>query len=290
MTGKTLTDAVIELIRVNTSTLPDDITSALHRAATDEAPGSSARAALEDIVSNIDSAKARSLALCQDTGYPTFFVRCPPAEWTSLAVPDAIRNAVRAASERSYLRPNTISTVDGRSYPDNVFANMPTIHVEPDDIFSIAMLQKGGGSENVSAQISLPDMTLGAGRDSEGVFRAVMRIIVNAEGNGCAPGILGVAIGGDRESAWHAAKMQLFRPLDDENPNTALSELEKRILTSANDLGIGPMGLGGKTTLLGVKLCSLARVPACYFVTVSYGCYALRRRTMTITDGGCSIA
>lgn len=290
MTPALLTDALIELIRINTSELPADILAAVRSAAAVEAAGSSARAALDDILRNIDAASTRSLPLCQDTGYPTFIVHAPPDQMRELSISDAIRRAVRIATERSYLRPNTISTVDGRSIADNVFDNMPAVHYEPSEGCTISLLQKGGGSENVSAQLSLPDTALSAGRDMNGVFRAVMRTVVNAQGNGCAPGIIGVAIGGDREGAWHAAKMQLFRRLDDTNGNSVLGALEERILASANELGIGPMGLGGRTTLLGVKMCSLARVPASYFVTVSYVCWALRRHVLTIADGGYSIA
>ena len=144
----------------------------------------------------------------------------------------------------------------------------------------VALLMKGGGSENMSMQFSLPDATLGAGRDLEGVRRAVLAAVQHAQGFGCAPGILGVAIGGDRASGFEEAKLQLLRNLADTNPDPRLARLERRILREANTLGIGPMGLGGKTTLLAVKIGSRPRVPASFFVTVAYLCWAARRRIL----------
>ena len=142
---------------------------------------------------------------------------------------------------------------------------------------------KGGGSENMSAQYSLPDASLGAGRDLDGVRKAVLHAVCKAQGFGCAPGILGVCIGGDRATGYEVAKEQLLRPLDEKaSGDPALRRLEKRIFKEANSLGIGPMGLGGKTTLLGVKVASRTRVPASFFVTVAYMCWAVRRRTVLI--------
>jgi fumarate hydratase class I len=147
----------------------------------------------------------------------------------------------------------------------------------------VTLLMKGGGSENMSRQYSLPDQTLGAGRDLEGVRRCILDAVQKAQGYGCAPGILGVCIGGDRATSFECAKLQLLRPLaGDKNPDPALDRLEKKILGEANSLKIGPMGLGGETTLLGVKICARPRVPASFFVTVAYLCWAARRRTVLI--------
>ena len=148
------------------------------------------------------------------------------------------------------------------------------------------MLLKGGGSENVGAQYKLPDARLRAGRDLEGVRRAVLDAVVDAQGKGCAPGVLGVCIGGDRVSAFAESKHQLLRPLKDTNPIAELAELEDRLLREGNQLGIGPMGFGGSTTLLGVKIGVLDRLPACYFVTVSYMCWADRQAALSIDKGG----
>lgn len=132
----------------------------------------------------------------------------------------------------------------------------------------------------MSRQYSLPDRELGAGRDFDGVRKCVLDAVRRAQGYGCAPGFLGVCIGGDRASGYEFAKEQLLRAMDDVNEEPALAKLEKRILREANELGIGPMGLGGKTTLLGVKFGVRPRLPASYFVTVAYMCWAARRGEM----------
>ena len=150
---------------------------------------------------------------------------------------------------------------------------------------SVTLLMKGGGSENMSRQYSLPDASLGAGRDLEGVRRCILDAVVKAQGYGCAPGILGVCVGGDRACGYEEAKLQLLRRLDDTSRNADLARLEKRVMREANSLGIGPMGLGGRTTLLGVKIGARPRVPASFFVTVAYLCWAARRRTMRFGEG-----
>ena len=144
---------------------------------------------------------------------------------------------------------------------------------------------KGGGCENVGAQYSLPNSALGAGRDLAGVRKVVLDAVHKAQGQGCAPGILGVAIGGDRGSAYYASKETLFRSMDETNPEPELAALEERLTDEANQLGIGPMGFGGKTTVLGTKITSLNRLPASYFVTISYMCWAYRRRKMILQNG-----
>jgi fumarate hydratase class I len=150
----------------------------------------------------------------------------------------------------------------------------------------VSLLLKGGGSENVSAQYSLPYAPLDAGRDLEGVRRVCLEAVRRAEGKGCAPGILGVCIGGDRGGGYGEAKHQLLRRLDDSNPDAPLAALEERILADANALGIGPMGLGGRTTLLGAKIGQLHRVPASYFVSISYMCWVARRRSTRVEPDG----
>lgn len=136
----------------------------------------------------------------------------------------------------------------------------------------------------MSRQYSLPDATLGAGRDLEGVRKCILDAVQKIQGYGCAPGILGVCIGGDRATGYEVAKEQLLRPLDgsDKTGQTEIVKLEKRLLKEANELGIGPMGLGGKTTLLGVKIAARSRVPASFFVTIAYMCWACRRRTVCV--------
>ena len=269
---------IAELIHETSSSLPDDAEQALRKALRREAKGSSARLVLETLLQNVALARAAGTPVCQDTGTLTFFV----SENLRRAVtPARIAAAVAAATEKGWLRRNTNDAVTGKSIDSNVCPGAPVIHYTLDSESKVRLVMKGGGSENMSMQFSLPDASLGAGRDLEGVRRAVLAAVQHAQGYGCAPGILGVCIGGDRAAGYEEAKHQLLRNLADVNPVPALAKLELRILREANSLGIGPMGLGGKTTLLAVKIGARPRVPASFFVTVAYLCWAARRRSIT---------
>ena len=272
---------IARLVRKTSSTLPQDALDALKGAIRRETKGSSARMVLETLVDNATLACKNGTPMCQDTGTLTFFV---DERLRNVVTPAAVKNAVAYATEKGWLRRNTIDSVSGRSIDSNTCEGAPVIHyVEPSSPRSapaVTLLMKGGGSENMSRQYSLPDSSIGAGRDLEGVRRCVLDAVQKAQGYGCAPGILGVCIGGDRACGFEEAKHQLLRKLDDVNKAPELAQLEKRILKEANSLGIGPMGLGGKTTLLGVKIGSRPRVPASFFVTVAYLCWAARRQTV----------
>jgi fumarate hydratase class I len=199
-----------------------------------------------------------------------------------------IKEAVVQATQKSYLRPNSVNTVTGKNTGDNTGdEHYPAIHFEEveGDTLIVDLMLKGGGCENVGAQYKLPDNRLGAGRDLEGVRKVVLDAVFQAQGKGCSPGALGVAIGGDRGSSFLASKEALFREINDENPDPKLAKLETRLVEDANKLGIGPMGFGGKTTVLDVKVKGLHRLPASYFVSVSYMCWAYRRRRMTYQGG-----
>ena len=267
-------ERILGLIERTSTTLPDDVLAALGRAARREGRASRARVVLDTILENVRIASAQGTPLCQDTGTLTFYVSSSLRRKVS---PQTVARAVARATERGLLRQNTIDSVTGRSVASNVCPGAPVVHYVDDGENAVSLLMKGGGSENMSVQFSLPDAALGAGRDLEGVRRCLLAAVHKAQGFGCAPGILGVCVGGDRASAFAEAKRQLFRRLDDENAVPELAKLEKRVLREANSLGIGPMGLGGKTTLLGVKIGALPRVPASFFVTVAYLCWAARR-------------
>jgi fumarate hydratase class I len=200
----------------------------------------------------------------------------------------ALEEAVRKATELNYLRPNAVDSVTGKNTGDGAGRGIPHVHFKEwdDPAVEVRMILKGGGCENVGVQYKLPDTRLGAGRDLEGVRRVVLDSVVQAQGKGCAPGVLGVCVGGDRVSGFEESKCQLLRPLADRNPESELAELEERLLREGNELGIGPMGFGGETTLLGVKLGVLDRLPASYFVTISYMCWADRRAGVRIENGG----
>ena len=284
----TTTEQILNLIRETSSSLPEDVLKALKAALRKEAKGSSAAVVLKTILDNCAIAKQRGTPLCQDTGTLTFFV---DERLRRKVTPSVLKKAVALATAKGYLRKNTIDSITGKSYDDNVTEGAPVIHYverSSDSRVSrptVTLVMKGGGSENMSRQYSLPDSTLGAGRDLAGVRKCLLDAVQKIQGYGCAPGILGVCIGGDRATGFEVAKEQLLRPLDEQsnNPNNrTIEQFEKRILKEANSLGIGPMGLGGKTTLLGVKIASRPRVPASFFVTIAYMCWACRRRTVEL--------
>ena len=282
-----LTEKILELVRLTSSDLPPDVEHALRQAVEKEEPGSAARGALETIIKNVELSRANSTPICQDTGTPIFYVRHPEG-WSTRKLRAQIESAVEQATQRAYLRPNSVDSLTGKNTGNNLGdSHFPTIHFEEveGDTLTIELMLKGGGCENVGAQYSLPNSALGAGRDLAGVRKVVLDAVHKAQGRGCAPGILGVAIGGDRGSSYYGSKEVLFNQLDDANPNPELAALEERLTGEANQLGIGPMGFGGNTTVLGTKIASLNRLPASYFVSVSYMCWAYRRRRMSLNNG-----
>lgn len=282
-----LTDAFLELVRRAATNLPSDMERVLTRARENEEPGSAAEGALDAILNNVKMARAKSTPVCQDTGTPIFEVYYPLG-WSTRALTEQIQQAVAMATEQSYLRPNAVDSLTGKNSGDNIGEDFPTIHFHEweKDTLHADLLLKGGGCENVSTQYKLPEPSLKAGRDLEGVRRVVLDAVYQAQGKGCSPGVLGIAIGGDRGSSYIKAKQQLLRPLDDENPVPELAELENELYEQANDLGIGPMGFGGKTTVLGVKIGTQHRLPASYFVSIAYMCWANRRASMDVNAEG----
>ena len=273
---------LVGLIRDTSSSLPEDVESALRRALRREEKGSSAAVVLKTILDNVALARERRSPLCQDTGTLAFYV---DASLRRRVSPSVVKRAVARATALGYLRRNCIDAVTGFSHDDNCADGAPVIHyVDWQRPGAVSLLLKGGGSENMSRQYSLPDAALGAGRDLAGVRRCILDAVVKAQGFGCAPGVLGVCVGGDRATAYEVAKEQLLRPLDDRAGSPALAKLERDVLKDANALGVGPMGLGGKTTLLGVKIAARTRVPASFFVTVAYMCWACRRRSETVSE------
>ena len=279
-----LVDALLELVRKAATDLPEDMVAALERGRAQEEPGSAAEQALAAILKNVEMARENSTPICQDTGTPIFEVHYPFGVSTRMLT-EQIHQAVAQATAKAYLRPNAVDSLTGKNSGNNLGVEFPVIHFhewDEDRIF-ITLQLKGGGSENVSTQYKLPDARLGAGRDLEGVRRVVLDAVLQAQGKGCAPGVLGVAIGGDRGTGYMVAKKQLLRKIDDVNPNPDLAALEARILKEANELGIGPMGFGGKTTVLGVKIGVAHRLPASFFVSIAYMCWANRRAEMNVS-------
>jgi fumarate hydratase, class I len=282
-----LTERILELVRLTSTDLPPDVEQALRKAVLDEEPGSAARGALETVIKNVELSRQNSTPICQDTGTPIFYVK-HPAGWSTRELRKQIEAAVVQATKKAYLRPNSVDSLNGKNSGNNLGGDyFPSVHFEEveGDTLTIELMLKGGGCENVGAQYSLPNSALGAGRDLAGVRKVVLDAAYKAQGQGCAPGILGVAIGGDRGTSYYASKETLFRKMGDTNPNPELAALENRLTEEANQLGIGPMGFGGKTTVLDTKITHLNRLPASFFVTISYMCWAYRRRKLTWKDG-----
>ncbi|MGD8813408.1 MAG: fumarate hydratase [Anaerolineales bacterium] len=281
-----LTDAFLELVRLTSTDLASDAESALVSARQREAAGSAAQGALDTILENVNLARQNSTPICQDTGTPIFYIHHPQG-WSTRQLTEQIRAAVAEATARAYLRPNAVNALTAKNSGNNLGGyHYPSLHFieTEDDGITADLILKGGGCENVGAQYSLPNTRLGAGRDLRGVRAVVLDMVFNAQGKGCAPGVLGVAIGGDRGTSYLASKEALLRKLDDTNPDPELAKFEAQLLEDANRLKIGPMGFGGATTVLGVKVNGLYRLPASYFVSISYMCWAYRRRRM-IVDG-----
>ncbi len=278
---------LLELIRRTSAELTDDVVRAVRRGTGKEQQGSSGSYAMNIIVKNIDLARLKSAPLCQDTGSILFFVKSPMG-FDQLAFEKAASAAVAEATAKGYLRQNSVDSITGKNTGNNLGPGSPSLHFHQHRgrRLDVRLILKGGGCENVGAQYSLPDTRLSANRDLDGVRKAILDAVLQAQGKGCSPGILGVCIGGDRATGYLHSKEQLLRLLDDGNPDPTLAALEQDIVASANKLGIGPMGFGGATTLLGCKIGALNRLPASFFVSVSYMCWAYRRQGFLLDDSG----
>ena len=287
-----LTQNIIELIRLTSTSLPADVESALAASFESEQDNSISKNVLSAILENVKIAREASVPLCQDTGTPIFFVRYPLG-FRAIHLTRMIRTAVTEATASSYLRPNAVDGLTGVNSGDNLGEkHFPTIHFEEieGDTLTIDLLLKGGGCENVGRQYSLPDASLHAGRDLDGVRKAALDAVFQAQGQGCAPGFLGIAVGGDRGTSYLASKEVFTEKVGSHHPDPEIAELEKRITNDANELMIGPMGFGGKPTILGARITGAHRLPASFFVTISYMCWAYRRRRLTISDENCEIS
>jgi fumarate hydratase class I len=274
-------DSLYELIVQTSTNLPSDIRRLIADAVKRETPATNSSLALATIALNIDMACETERPICQDTGMPTFII-ATPVGFDQITLEEQIREAVAKATKAGKLRPNSVDSLTGKNSGDNLGPGTPVIHFHQHrrDEVEIKLVLKGGGCENKNIQYSLPQELPGLGRadrDLEGVRKCLLHAVYQAQGQGCSAGYLGVCIGGDRTSGYEGAKMQLFRNADDVNPRPELAELENYIVEKANALGIGTMGFGGKVTLLGCKIGLMNRLPASFFVSVAYECWAFRR-------------
>lgn len=279
--------SLLELIRRTSAEIPDDVQAALLQSLEKEKRGTIAESALQIIERNIQLARQKSQPICQDTGSILFYVDCPVG-YDQLAFEELARDAVREATRKGFLRQNSVHSLTGVNDGTNVGPGSPTLHFHQhrEGPTRVRLILKGGGCENVGAQYSLPNEKLKADRDLKGCRRVILDAVLQAQGKGCGPGILGVCIGGDRATGYEFSKQQLLRTLSDRNPVPELDELEQEVLKTANELGIGPMGFGGRTTLLGVKIGAINRLPASFFVSISYMCWAYRRQGVLLDGHG----
>ena len=261
---------LIELIRKTATEIPHDVLSALQNAyALEENP--KGKEILSKILENCKMAKDTSRPLCQDTGIPLFYVK-RPKETSEDELRTVINESLSIATQEVPLRPNAVDSMTGEN-----LGNLPVIHFEESDALQIALLLKGGGSENVSAIYQLPNKELNALRDLEGVKKCVLDAVFKAQGKGCPPYMIGAALGGNMEEVAHFSKKQLLRKINDTNPVSSLKLFEEDVLKEVNDLGVGPLGLGGNTTALSVKITHKVRHPTTFFVGISLSCWCMRR-------------
>ncbi|HTY87660.1 MAG TPA: fumarate hydratase [Candidatus Acidoferrum sp.] len=282
-----LQNSLLELIRRTSAEIPDDVNQSILASLEQEKKGTIAESALKIIDQNIQLARRKSQPICQDTGSILFYVD-GPVGFDQIAFEDSAKEAVKLATKKGFLRQNSVDSLTGVNDGTNVGPGAPVFHFHQhrSPEVSVRLVLKGGGCENVGAQYSLPNAKLNANRDLDGCRKAILDAVLQAQGKGCGPGILGVCIGGDRATGYEMSKTQFLRKIPDRNPNPELDKLEQDVLKTANELGIGPMGFGGKTTLLGVKICAANRLPASYFVSISYMCWAFRRQGVTLGQHG----
>jgi fumarate hydratase, class I len=276
-----LAASLLELITQTSTNLPPDVRAGMSLAAGSETPRTQSSQALDIILSNIDMATDDEGPICQDTGMPTFVVHTPVGV-NQIHIKKAIQEAIAEATRRGKLRPNSVDSLTGKNSGNNLGTETPVIHFEQweEDEIEVRLILKGGGCENKNIQYSVPCELehLGrADRNLEGVRKCILHAVWQAQGQGCAPGAVGVCIGSDRAHGYELAKSQLFRVLDDVNADPTLAKLEAEVMEEANRIGVGAMGFGGKASLIGCKITAANRLPASYFVSVAYDCWAFRR-------------
>ncbi|MFH0992488.1 MAG: FumA C-terminus/TtdB family hydratase beta subunit [bacterium] len=278
--------SMLDLIVETSTNLPADVRRALMTTMEKETKGTQSDLALQTVALNIDMAVTNCGPICQDTGMPTFEIKTPIGT-NQIMMRKQILEAIAQATKLGKLRPNAVDSLTGKNSGNNIGEGCPVIHFEQweEPEIEVKLLLKGGGCENKNIQYSVPCELPNLGRADrtiEGVRKCILHAVWQAQGQGCSVGALGVAIGGDRASGYAYAKKQLFRTLDDINPDPELAKLESYIMEHAQQLGIGTMGFGGNQTLIGCKIGSFHRLPACFFVTVAYNCWAFRRLGVTI--------
>ncbi|WP_226528576.1 fumarate hydratase [Metabacillus niabensis] len=290
---KNFYESMYQLVVETSTNLPKDVRRAIAQAKLKESAGTRSAMSLATIANNIKMADDNISPICQDTGLPTFKIKVPVGA-NQLEMTKDIKRAIEQATKDGKLRPNSVDSITGGNSGDNLGEGTPVIKFEQweNDYIDARLILKGGGCENKNIQYSLPCELEGlgkAGRDLDGIRKCIMHSVYQAQGQGCSAGFIGVGIGGDRTSGYELAKNQLFRRVDDVNEREELRQLEEYVMEHANELGIGTMGFGGETTLLGCKVGVINRIPASFFVSVAYNCWAYRRLGVLINPESGSI-
>lgn len=279
---KIIEDTAVNLLRLAAVKLPGDVKEALERAYREET-SRVGRFQLEAIFKNIELAEKENTPMCQDTGIIIFYVKAGTKAEGLDKIETALQNATKRATKEIPLRPNAVDPFTQRNTGDNTGRYIPYINWEitQGNSIEITAFPKGGGSENVC---TLGMLTPGEG--VKGLKKFVIDTVIKAGAMPCPPTILGVAVGGGADIAMKLAKAALLRPLNQPNPSPELAKLENELFEAANSTGIGPMGLGGKCTVLGVKVDYAHRHPASYPVAVAFQCWAARRAAARINSSG----
>ena len=282
VTGKTVENVAVKLLQLAVTKLPQDVKEVLHKAYEEET-NEIGKAQLKAILDNADLAEKICSPMCQDTGVIIFHVKAGSKVDELDKVVTALRNAAVRATKEIPLRPNAVDPFTQTNTGNNTGRFIPYIHWEivPGNTLEITVMPKGGGSENVSALAMLSP-----GQGINGLKKFVVDTVIKAGAKPCPPTVLGIAVGGGAEIAMNLAKAALLKPLNQPNPDPELAKLEQELLEAANSTGIGPMGLGGKTTVLAVNIDYAHRHPASYPVAVVVQCWAARRATARIHSDG----
>ncbi|MCW4009378.1 MAG: fumarate hydratase [Candidatus Bathyarchaeota archaeon] len=282
MENRSLEAVAFNLIKQAVVYLPVDIKNAINRACGEET-SEIGRTQLQAILANVALAEEKQVPICQDTGTLTFFVKAGTKAENLNLLEKALVEATRRATVEVPLRPNAVNPFTAKNSGDNTGRLVPLVHWEivSGDSVEITVFPKGGGSENVSAL-----GMLSPGEGVKGLKRFVLDAVVKAGAQPCPPTILGVGVGGGADAAMILAKKALLKPLNEANADPEIAALEKELVEAANLTDIGPMGLGGKTTVLGAHVDFAFRHPASFPVAVAFSCWACRRASAKISADG----
>lgn len=275
-----LRDGIVELYKKVATSLPSDVEEALKNAyslETDE----EARASLEDILKKIPLSRKKAIPLCEDTGFPVFFVKVPIGISYQM-IRDVIAESTRMATSKIPLTPNAVDIITGVNSGDNLGSYYPLIYIEEtkESVFTIDLMLRCAECENMGATYKLPilfeskDGTILAERDLDGVKKCVIETLLRNKDKHCAPYSIGVAIGGMRDQVTFLSKRQLLRRITSTHPNEKIAFFEKDTLDEINSIVIGS---GRKIKALSVKLDTAHRHPGTFFADISFACWAYRK-------------